>query len=635
VATLGEAFIEVHADCKPFARELALCLKATLDSVSQKVAPKARTAGEKISENIGDGVDKKSGRIRNSFKRIGRFIEDDADDWTKKLRAPFEKLAKGNFIVTRILGQIALAAGGAARRIARLGLVTTRLVTSIGKLAAATGRLSVAGFQALFGAAVNFTEVAGNFSNALSKVGASFVSLGAELASLLPTLAGGAAMIALVVGGLTALAGILVVIAAPFATLLNFALAIPAALTLVVGIILPLIIAFHGLGDAMKAVFENDPKKFAADLKALSPVMQKLVLAVRPLRGLFNDLRDSVQAGLILPILTQLQPTLRKLLPVLTAAFTAVAQAIGNIALAILKVVGSQQFLDIIATTMGEIALFLQDSAPIITQLILALGMAAQAALPIVLDMLRSFNGFLSKFADWLTTAISDGRFEKWLQNARDDLNSIIGLIGSLIGLFAEMFSQTDEGGRRFLDKIKASIDKITAWMRSPEGQHALKDLVELTLDFADALEVSLKFLKDNLIVVLAMYHTLQGVVDLIKWISNHLGGAQGAVKHFAPGAAAHFQGQFPGGHSFSGGGVVPRDEMALVHQGEPILDPTNSVARNRSILADAGMLDVLAPSTPQINVFVGNEQLDARTDYRIARSNKRTGAALTAGARI
>lgn len=616
MATLGEAFIEVHADTKPFARELGVQLKAILKEVDKTLQGESVQVGQHIAKGVADGVDKDSDRIRTSMRKVGRKIDVEANSWAAKLAAPFARMAKGNFILTRLFGQSVVAAINLTRRLGRLAGAVGKVGVALAEMGALGVELGFKGLQAMVGIAVDATSTLTALGAAGSKVLSSLAALGAQFLAFAPTALAVVGSVFLLVGAFTALAGILVVIAAPFATLLNLALAIPAAFSVILALIAPMIIGFNGLGDAIKVAFEKDPKKFAEGFKQLSPVMQQVVKAIRPLRGEFTKMRDSVQAALIGPILTQLEPALKRILPQLSAAFTVVAEAIGNVLASILRLLSQQATLDMIANIFGQVALFLTQNSMMITNLIRTFGVVAQAALPVVLELFTKFGDFMTRFGAWIEGAISDGRFQGWLDTAVASLKSIFGLIDSIIDLFAEMFGQTDEGGRKFLDKISRTLDKITAWMKSPEGKKSMEDLVDLANLFADALELALKFVKFIL-------NTYLAIAEVIKWIRDHpipasfITGIGGAVAD-----------------KFSGGGVVPRDEIAMVHKGEPILDPANSVARNRAILADAGMLDVLQPQAPQVNVFVGNEQLDARTDYRISLSNQRTARALSTGPR-
>lgn len=617
MTTLGEAFIEVHADTKPFDRELPAKLKAALAAADTKLAPQARKTGEKLSQKISEGVDRNSSWVSRAFRRIGNVLGFEASKWEEKLKAPFARMAKGNFILTRMFGQISLAVGGATKRLLKFSLVTGRAAGSIVQLGAAVARMAGVGIALLAGFSVDTTKTLNAVGSAMMNVLTSFGALAAQLFSMLPVLAANVTMVLALTAAFGALLTAIILILAPIATLVGFLTTIPTLVGFLLFSIAPLIIGFQGLGDAMKLVFEKDPKVLAAKLKTIAPILQRLVMILRPFRTEFDKLRDAVQTALIGPILTQLGPFLRALLPVLQVGFTAIAQAMGNIVLSIMRMLTSREALDGMAAIMGALAQFLDSNAGAITNLIQALGRAAVAVLPIVSSMLDKFGSFINDFASWIEGAISDGRFEGWLNTAIDSLKSIGGLIGSATKLFVTLFGMTDEEGRKFLDKISRALDKITAWLQSPDGIEAMDTLVGLANLFADALGLALKALRESL-------NALTGIKKIFEWLREHPIGKIDVGKTMLG----------PMG-MFSGGGVVPQDEIAMVHKGEPILDPANSVARNRAILSNAGMLDVLSPQeNTVVNVYLGTERLDERVDYRIAKSNNRMATSLATGTR-
>lgn len=65
---LGKAFIEVHADTKPFARELGRELDKILRDVEKNVVAKqGEKSGKTFGDNLAKGVDSRKGKVRKSF----------------------------------------------------------------------------------------------------------------------------------------------------------------------------------------------------------------------------------------------------------------------------------------------------------------------------------------------------------------------------------------------------------------------------------------------------------------------------------------------------------------------------------------------------------------------------------------
>lgn len=618
MATLGEAFIEVHADTRPFAKEIAPQLKTILDAVGKQGEKQGRVAGRKISQGIDDGVASRFPILRNRFRTLGTWIDNLRDKIDKRggLRQAFERMAKGNFILTRLFGQMSLAIGGVFRSIGRLTRGVFNLLHGIDLVFQGVVGLAVEGFKTFIGVGGDLAKVQSTLALGFTKIGTALAAAAAELVAAAPAVAAMIVVVAALGAALGALFLALTVALAPFAALANLLLTLPGFVLALVVVITPLILALKDLGKVFELLNEKDPKKFAEGLKELPPVMRTIVGILKPFSARFKQLRDTIQQAFFEPILKRLGPALDEVLSTLLVGFSAIASALGEVVANVLKLFTDPAFNGMLVDFMLTLADFIRANSGVLTTLINGLMAAATAALPVVQLLLGKFGEFLTKFAAWIVGAITDGRFENWLKIGIAALQTIWNLVKALIGLFVALFGSVQKGGRDFLDILTRAINKFTAWVKSPEGQHALQNMVTLAKAIARAFEVALGW-------VISMVNKVSKLIDMIKWVDQHTGGAISAGLK-AVGKIA----------SFSGGGVVPGDGLAMVHNNEAILDPANPVAKNRSILADAGMLDLLEPQAPQVNVYIGNEQLDARTDYRIAQSNRRTARTLATGAR-
>jgi hypothetical protein len=607
MTTLGEAFIDVHANTKPFAKELGPKLRAILAETEKVMDRESLRLGGSISKNMAQGIDRDSDRVRTSFRKIGNGLRNETSTWERTLSAPFQRLARGNFILTRVFGSMALGAGRLTKTFLRTAQAAIDLAQGLGSTVK-LGALVVARFgEIATGVGKDATLTLSKMSATAAQAAASFAAFAAEAVAAAPAIAATVAIVLALGFALTAVVAVLLTAAAPFAGLIQLGLLIPAALSAIIAVVIPMIIAFKDLSDVMDLVFEKDPKKLEAGLKKLSPVMQTLVMTLRPLRGLFTSLVNSVQTGLIGPILTILAPALQRIIPQLSFGFTLISTAIGNMVLSILRLVTSQPVIDAMVAAMGQIALFIETNTPMITKIIESLGMASEAALPTVLALLTKFTEFLAKFGEFIEGAITDGRFQTWLQNGIADLHSILNLVGQIFGLFKDMFVALEVDGREFLNILAQAIKQFRDWIRSPEGKKTLQDMALMAKDIAKGFRESLPVVQKILSVVSAIWGFWH------KIISNPIGSS--LVSNPLLG-------------NYSGGGVVPQDQVAMVHQGEPILDPANSVATNRGILADAGMLDVLSSPTT-VNVYIGAERLNERIDYRLGQSRANAARAL------
>lgn len=134
---LGKAFIEVHADTKPFARELASELDKIIRASEKTVKVGARRTGETLVKETAKGVDKEKGTLKKSvenafgdafsgniFSDLAKGLVDTLDDGLSGLPAELKVIlggvlvaalpvavALGSAIVTAITAGLSLAGG--------------------------------------------------------------------------------------------------------------------------------------------------------------------------------------------------------------------------------------------------------------------------------------------------------------------------------------------------------------------------------------------------------------------------------------------------------------------------------------------------------------------------------------------
>ena len=623
MATLGEAYVEIHADTKPFAKELNKQVKEILRKLDVVVGTEGAKVGATLGTKIGEGMDKETDRSLLSWQR--RFVlwaRETGKKGVDEFEGSFQRLARGNFILFRVIGGLGQRLINISKTFIKITKASFEFGRSLLQANKAMISLGFEGIKSLLGFANDFSRSLASAQQAGANLVGSLTALGASAATGAAGLAAMAAAMVLLIGAMAALAAILIVAAAPFAALLGFALALPAAFGVMLAVIAPLVIALQDLGDALELVFESDPKKLADGLKKLTPTMQTLVMGLRTIAPLLKAIQATVQKAFLGPVMMALIPAIRSVAPLLQRGLGLAAKALGVFVANALTLVDHPAFRRFIDELFPAVARMIETMGPPIIRLMTALASAATAALPTVELLIGKLGGFIDAFATWIEDAIADGRFQKFLDDAIASAGAIWDLIKALIGLFAEMFTQTDEGGRKFLEKITQAINKFTTWLKSPEGKKALAEAVVLALAFAEAFAIALGIIK----VVVTELSRAVGIATALLRLLGIIEAKKNPGGGIASGAAA-------GVNQFAGGGVVGYDQLAVVHRGEPILDPANSPDRNRGILAEAGMLDLL--SQPNVtNVYVGNRQLDAYIDYRIQQNNRVTASALRSGSR-
>jgi hypothetical protein len=620
---IGEAYVNVHADTRPFAKEVGKQLREILkkaqhdvdadgvklgESIANSAAKGAKAKGRKIGENLGDETEK---GLRARLRGVTNAFSD-----------AFNRMSRGNFRPLRVIGNLFL----------RLGQVIGKsfeIVKNFGGVLVAFAKYLFVLGESAFELIKGLIRGGSDLSKIGASVAASFADLigavglfAAEAPIALATIAAMAAGFVVLSIAIYAVVAAIIVVASVFADLLGFLVLIPAALSAVLAIVLPLVIAMHDLGDALQLVLEKDPDKLAKGLKKLSPTLRGLVGVLREFRKSFEGIRDAVQQAFFGPIIKQLGPTLKALLPVIKFGFTQVAGTVGMFVADLLRLARSPEMINFFRTVLPGAAQTLQTLSGPILAVIGAFANAATTLMPSLNNLVASFGTFIEDFANWVNQAVADGRFQKFLTNAVLSLESIWNLVKELIGLFGDMFSQTNAGGREFLKTVTAAIKQFRDWVNSPEGKRAMQDMVFLAQLVAVAFRGALDLIQKIMTITSVILSFWRKIARLMgKKPAESSGGLEGILGRVAGNVAG-----------YASGGIISQDQLAQLHANEVVIPLTNQ-GRAMELAQQSGLMDMLAPQT-SVAVYIGDERLDARIDYRVATNNKVQARTLSNGPR-
>lgn len=320
----------------------------------------------------------------------------------------------------------------------------------------------------------NFIRELGGFEVAFGKI--SGLSLG------LPALGGLGA-----IGGAAGLQGIVEV--ADAVRQLSGALALLPAAAGGVGVVMGTMkIALHGVGDALKDMMADDPKKFLDDLKDMAPAAAHAMLQVAQFRDQFKLGGAAVQTSFFNQINADIQPLIQTWLPALVAGGSKVAGVLGGMADQFAKLLMQPQMMQAFAAFIDNISKGLQAMAPamkpildIFTQLAVVGSSTFQAIGGQITTMFNFFDQVVSK-------AAASGELQRFII---EGVNGIFHLINALYS-FGAAFNHIMDIAERFGGGgLLAWIDKLgqqlNTWTQSAAGQKALTDFFTTLRQATDA----------------------------------------------------------------------------------------------------------------------------------------------------
>lgn len=250
--------------------------------------------------------------------------------------------------------------------------------------------------------------------------------------------------------------------------------------------------AAQGVRDAQREVAQahEDAARSASNATAalggsteafnkLSANAQDTVRAITGLGGAWSGLKNSVQDALFAGIADQVKKLGGTYIPVLKQGMTGIAGEFNKGAKSLGDFLAEGRQADSIRTIFGgsKVAAgqFAQALKPLVSIL---LDVAAVGS-----EMLSGTTGGFVKAAEsaaaFVKNARETGALREWMQKGIDTLKKLGELFGNIGGIIGAVFSGFNAGGKNFLDTMIEMTGKIEDFLRSVEGQSALKALGE------------------------------------------------------------------------------------------------------------------------------------------------------------
>lgn len=460
--SLGDAFVNVHADTEGFEKDV----KDGLEDAGKDAKPAAAKAGKEVGDALGDGVEKEvSRRGPGIAKTIGKSVEKEVIDVTPNFR--WNTRGKDG----RFIGR---AASGIKEEVEEAFSAAGDASSSV------------------------FSRIGQGIADA---IGAGFnVSGKSPLVYILAPVY--AALAGLVIAAIQAANGVVAAI-----------LAIPAAISVLLVEVGVLYLAFHGLGEAIQGAFAaTNATELNEALKNLTPSAQSFVRALLPAKSLFDSLAKSAQESFFSAFgggerITALIEAISK---PLKAGIPIVAQALGDFFEKLALFFASPlfgKFLDQIFPAVAQIIDML--SGPFI-QFLVGLFVLIVQSLPFLLNLTARFGDLLRLVGDLLA-----GVSPTWLNDMLATLDATFELLGAVIGLIAVVMAQVNSaGGKDLIEFLTEAVTVLTNFFATTAGKEAIAGLIRLA-------EVGI-FLVVDLIFVISLF--LAGFQLLTNTIATFAG---------------------------------------------------------------------------------------------------------------
>lgn len=586
---LGKAFIEVHADTAPFARELASQLDAIVKASDKDVRVTARKLGENVSTEAGEGIRRNKKKVTTSlgevgqeatgfFARMGKGIIDTIDDGLSGLPAEIKLILAGVLVAAApvVLALGAAIAGGitAGLSLGGLGLIGGLFAAQFeevrDKFTTLTSTLRTV---ALNGA----QSMVRPFLNALDLIGRRFTALDSEITSVF----------------LNASRAVVPLVDAVIGFVEEFLPGLNAGLGNIDAFFAPLQVGLRQIGAAAGDFFDtilNNPEAPAAFydiLVAVEDTIQVITFLVDKGLDLYGVFKQIISLGGLIDF-QDIDDVM-----ILGKNYGIAGEEVGFFGEAIRgTVLPTEAETQAIEELNAQIALLTKLTvAQVSNQIAFEQGLDDLAeSLKENKDTLNLHNQAGRDNAEQLL------KLAQTILQTRDDTIQLTGDTAKATTVFnkqtAQVYALAKQMGlsRTEVDKIIGALLKIPAPKQSG-----------ITSASLSRLEAFNEALRD------AIY--LQNLID------------------------PTYNPRGPGGQQkYAEGGIVTGPTNALIGEAGPeAVIPLTKPARAAQIMADAGLSSMMSPN---INVYIGNTQIDAYIDARVSQSNAVTARSLSYGSR-
>lgn len=598
-AKSGRASIEIVADVSKFAAQLQRDLdkalrgvRLNLSGVSEQIGDGVQAGVDSAKESLGgldDSAKETLAGVGESAKQAGEEIGDQVGDGAREAADALDEAATSS---ERSFGRVGDAADDAGAKIsqaaeqAKSDLAQTddqisRVEQSIRELSqefARTGdqdvfkrlredRGTLANLKAvrkeLVGVAEETDRVRQEFEKTtreternssllrrgLSATVETAVSLGSAMIGLgasVPTPAGIVALSAVLIG-LSAAIPVVIALGAALATLAGLVVVLPASIVALQAVLLPLKVAFSGVGDAIDAILDGDPKKIAEALEKLSPAARSVVKEFSALVPQLKGFKNEVQDAFFTPLAGVITSLVRGLLPSLREGFRKVAGEAGELAKEFAEMLTAPRTIEFINQLFDTMARILDRATPGVQGIFDIFIRLASAGLPLLEDLAGWLIEGAAALADFVAGAEESGKLNTFVSKAVDTFGQLVELIKSIGNFLGALFSQGEAEGKSFLQSLTDGFNAMAEALRSDEGQRFLENMLDLlplvvqglvtTVTILGAVGVAVSRYIDFVQMMIGFYSSAgEAGVDAFNTVKDAIVGAFNAVVDFGSG---------------------------------------------------------------------------------------------------
>lgn len=485
MATLGDAFINVHADLSPFRREVKAAMARMSKDVEQDVDRQGNAIGKRLGQKIREGMASGLGTTR-----ISRDAVIDLETRLDKTSAAQTEAAVKTLTRDREID--VKVDRSAVDQIEGLNNVISRM------------------FQRTF--------------NIVDRLFASVINIGERVPGA------GFGIGAVIIAGLVEIIGLI-----GFVTegLLGLASTLPLVGLVGAASIAPLVLIFSNLGDAFSTL-GGDAEEFRVAISTLGRDTQFVFRQMRESVLFFLDIREAVQENFFGPIRDAIEDLDTGALgAVFAAGFGGVASGAGRMVAAFVELFDHPEAARFFQDVFRLAELTFDEVGGAVIDIIGAFVNMAEETIPDVERGIRGIGDIISGWADSLNEFVDSGGFREWLDEAERKLGVITDLLSSVWDTIRTVVAQTSEDVEDILTRLTGLFEDLNVFFQSQTGETVL-----------EGMRITLELISVLLLGILAVFGGIFFIIGTIgRLIDGTILGNMEGIKALAEEITGIFQG--------------------------------------------------------------------------------------------
>lgn len=273
-----------------------------------------------------------------------------------------------------------------------------------------------------------------------------------------------------------------------------------------------LVLAFEGIGKAVKGAFAaKNAKELNAAIKGLTPSAQAFVKSLLPLKTFFTQLQRLTQENFF-KNLGDVIPRIQKALgPTLIRGFGVLASALGGLFRDLGLFFASPAFVLFVRDVIPSTVRWLQNFGPNFIRFMTGLFEMSRAILPFLEKLGQILGGTLFQLGVFFSGLANDPTFQGWLSDMQGTLEATLELIGQLIQFVSIFLAQLNAaGGENVIAALSDAFERLSFFFSTNVGKKALEGLVDFGI-------TAIQVFTGLIILISVILALLEGVGEFFK----------------------------------------------------------------------------------------------------------------------